>query len=314
MWVGFWGTWGTWGTFDNMSGELEFFGGGLVRRERVVFGIRDLVSLWCCTIASIIYLQKTSKAPLRIEPRGFLNGNIHVYIRPRPIFFFFVENLPPPPKIHGPQSSRHLNLALPVRLRQSQHLEHMLPPSATLLPLLHVLQQPLPPMQQLPQISLVHLVLFALALVLVRQHADPCRQDANLHLAAARIGTGAWCLPFLRPSGIECGDGFGPWTQVGVRVVAAESGDAALDVGPGAVLAGSVGEADDAGNGFTGVGVLVGVLAGLGGFDGRVGEGTVGVAVGLGEVAGEGEGGGELGGGDEVVEGDLGFREVGGRR
>lgn len=84
--------------------------------------------------------------------------------------------------------------------------------------------------------------------------------------------------------------------------MAAKSGDAALDIGACTVFAGAGGEADDAGDGLAGCGVLEGVLAGLCGFAGGVGDRAVRGAVGLCESAGEGEGGGEFGGGEEVVE------------
>ena len=138
---------------------------------------------------------------------------------------------------------------------QSQSGDHVRPPFASSLLPCHVLEQLRPLVHHQAQIPLTDLISVASScLQLVGERSDLGRQDANLHLATARVGTGTdGLLDFLDAAGQ------GLRREGLVGVVAAESLDAAADVGVALVLGRAVVHVHDALQSLGGLGVVGGV-------------------------------------------------------
>lgn len=153
------------------------------------------------------------------------------------------------------------DLALPGGGRQTQSLEHVMPPSTASLLALHVPQQPLALVAQLTQTALVVLISVAApALERLGERPDLGRQDGDLHLTAARVRT---CPHRLR-LGLHSGGQRRrrPLKDV-ICGVATESLDAAADVGVFAILGTTMLQLRDTLEGGDGLGVSGGVLARL---------------------------------------------------
>lgn len=152
--------------------------------------------------------------------------------------------------------STQRDLPLPSTPLETQHLYHILKPGSSPLLPLQVPQQLLPLVHQKPQVALVHLVHLPSTVQKLTQRPNPRRQDRDLHLAAPRVR--ARSRRFVRERALGClfGEEGSRWgglrRQVRVGVVAAESGDAALDVDMKAILGGGIGEGGDSADRFRG--------------------------------------------------------------